>query len=297
MVSVKHHYLPQYYLKGFTDSKEGFWVYDKQVGKIFRSGSVETFYEKHLNTVTFPKGETSDFLEDAYTDLENQSWNSLDAIRTSTINTDIQLSDKMNFYLFLLFLHWRLPSNIGFVDKLSEVALVENNDTMNFFNITDRNGKQAPEGFLKTVRESSAFKKSVKVLIPFAPFLKDKDWHKNLEKWRFLYSTDDKGWYIVGDNPIITEGHNDHNPINCLQEFIFPISGKILLVNIEPPLVKGIPSETVMQFSIAIIERAKRFVACQDKEYLEILVELYKYYVRFNRTRLIISDFFRMLKN
>jgi intein-encoded DNA endonuclease-like protein len=53
MSSRKHHYLPRYYLKGFTDAEDGFFVYDKQKDKMFRSGSIAAFYENDLNTVIF----------------------------------------------------------------------------------------------------------------------------------------------------------------------------------------------------------------------------------------------------
>ena len=118
--SKKHHYLPRYYLKGFTNSDNRFFVFDKRKERIFTSNPNTAFFENNLNTVTFPKGDSSDFLEDAYTEIENQSWESLDKIRESTYNTPIELLDKMHLFLFLLFLYWRLPSNIAYVEKLSE---------------------------------------------------------------------------------------------------------------------------------------------------------------------------------
>jgi len=296
MSSRKHHYLPRYYLKGFTDAEDGFFVYDKQKDKIFRSGSIATFYENDLNTVTFSDGRTSDFLEEMYTHVENRVWNSLDNIRTSTNKTNIGFLDKMHLYMFLSFLHWRLPSNIDFVEKLAEVAFDKDDDTLSYFHLVDRDGGQIPEEIINAFRSSPPFRKAVKVLLPFAPFLQDKDWDKSLQNWRFLYSGDHKSWYIVGDNPIITEGQNDHDPVKCLQEFVFPVSGRILLVNTDPPIEKDFPPEIVVKCCLAIIERSSRFVACQNKNFLEALVDLYKPYVRFKKNHLIIPDFSQALR-
>jgi hypothetical protein len=189
-----------------------------------------------------------------------------------------------------------LPSNVDFVEKLAKVAFDKDDDMLNYFHLVDRTGRQIPEEIIHAFRSSPPFRKAVKVLLPLAPFLKDKDWDKSLQNWRFLYSGDDKSWYIVGDNPIITEGHNDHDPVKCLQEFVFPVSGRILLVNTEPPIEKGFPPEIVVKCCLAIIERSRRFVACQNKDFLEALVDLYKPYIQFKKTHLIIPDFFLALR-
>ncbi len=294
--SVRHHYLPRHYLEGFTDDKDSFFVYDKQNDKIFRSSPSSAFFENNLNTIVSPQGTTSDWLEDFYTEVENRVWGSFDTIRNSTIKTPIDFSDKINLFLFLLFLHWRLPSNIERAEKLSEEAFREDNNVLNYIVFTDKNGNKAPEPMIEMIRSSSGFRKSMRVLLSFAPFLKDKDWEKTLANWRFLYSADNKSWYIVGDNPIITEGHYDHDPINCLREFVFPASGRLLLVNTHRPINKDFPPEIVVYSNIAIIERARRFAACQHKDFLEALVEQYKLFIRDRKTHLIIPRLFHIFQ-
>lgn len=293
--SKKHHYLPRHYLKGFTNSDNTFFVYDKLKERIFLSNPDDSFFENNLNTVTFPSGESSDFLEDMYTEDENQSWGPFDKIRESTSKTTIELLDKMHLFLFLLILYWRLPSNIEFVEKLSEKAFLSNNE-IDFFRLIEKSGENAPAEIAETIKGSSAFKKTFRQIVPFIPFYKDKDWAAKLENWRFLYTGDDKSWYIVGDNPIIIKGDSDHDFVNCLREFIFPVSGKILLININKPLNKGLPPEFGIQYNTAIIERSQRFVACQNKDFLGKLVKYYKIYVQFAKTNTIITEMFNMLE-
>ena len=50
--SKRHHYLPRYYLKGFTNSDNRFFVYDKEEERIFVSSPGAAFFENNLNTVT-----------------------------------------------------------------------------------------------------------------------------------------------------------------------------------------------------------------------------------------------------
>jgi hypothetical protein len=293
--SKKHHYLPRKYLKGFTDSQNGFWIYDKQEDKYFKSSPNATFFEKNLNTVEFPNGKTADFLEDLYTHIENHSWEYFDRIKDSNAKTLINPLDKANLLFFLLFLHWRLPNNITFAENLSSKAFTDD-ETLNYFNLIYKNGEKAPQKMTEMIKNSSAFKKTIKLLTPFAPFHKDKNWSKNIENWRFLYTQDNQNWFIVGDNPIITKGTYDHDPIKCLNEFIFPVSGRILLVNISRPIQSGFPPDFILPYSTAIIERAVRFVACPNENFLKALVDRYKIYQQFNKTHTIISEVFELLE-
>jgi hypothetical protein len=292
--SKKHHYLPRYYLRGFTNSEGVFFVYDKHTGKIFATTPDSAFFENNLNTTESPDGNQSDFLEDLYTEIENQSWNSLDSIRDSDFNTPIKHLDKMNLFLFLLFLHWRLPCNSELIDKLSDVFFRGGND-IDYIKLLSKTGNAVPKETIERIRRSLSFKKSAKVIVPFAPFVKDENWCRNLEDWRFIYTGDDSSWHIVGDNPIITPGDSDHDPVNCLKKFIFPVSGKILLVSGYGLTSQVLPPEFVIQYGAGIIERAQRFVACHNRGFLEELIKYHHLHVQSGKTDIIIMELFRML--
>jgi len=294
--SRRHHYLPINYLKGFTDSRNCFFIYDKQADRIFGPITPKAFfYENDLNTTIHLNGSKGDFLEDLYTNMENRFWGSLDRIRRSDINTPIEIYDKMHLFLFLLFLHWRLPSNISFAEQLSKKAFIRNGE-FDFQRLEYKNGGKVPEEIIELVRSSSAFKKSFRQVIPFVPFFKDKNWSNKLEKWQFIYTGDDNSWYIVGDNPIVTKGDSDHDPLNFLREFAFPVSGKQLLVNTNKPMIDKLSPGFIVQFDISIIERSQRFVACQNKEFLEVLKEFYKQEIKLGKKNDIIFEMFKMLE-
>jgi len=295
-LSKKHHYLPRHYLKGFTNNTNGFYIYDKKEDKIFYTSPDAAFFENHLNTVSLPGGGSSDFLEKFYSDIENECWNSLDQIRESNNKIPIDPLDKMNLFLFLLFLHWRLPSNINYAEELTKDFFDKNNKNINYFTLKYNDGKDPPKEVVDVIKNSPAFKKTSKVILPFAPFYEE-GWSKRLiNNWRFLYAEDEKRWHLVGDNPIVTKGDNDHDSLNCLNEFVFPISGNILLVNTNKPIKKDFPPRFVIKFNIAIIERAQRFIACQNKNFLEELLKLYDFHVQHNKTSILITEMFRFLE-
>ena len=101
----------------------------------------------------------------------------------------------------------------------------------------------------------------------------------------------------MGDSPIIVRGDSEHDFVNCLKEFIFPVSGKILLVNIDKPINRGLPPEFAIEYNTAIIHKAQRFVACQDKDFLEALIKYYELYVRCEKTNAIIPDMFETVNS
>jgi len=294
--SKKHHYLPRHYLTGFTNSEGVFFVYDKEKENIFVSSPDAAFFENNLNTVTFPNGGSSDFLEEMYTEIENQSWGPFDRIRESTYTTPIVLPDRMHLFLFLSFLHWRLPSNIAFAEKLSEKTFSDGGE-FDYFKIASKSGQTVPKEVIEMLKNSKAFKKIFRQIIPFIPFYKDKDWAKRLGNWRFFYTGDNKSWYIVGDTPIIAREDRRHDIVNCLKEFMFPISEKILLINVEPPVGGGLSPEFGIEFNTAIIQQARRFVACQDKSFLEALIKYRGSYAQYDKTNTIIPGLFKMVQS
>jgi hypothetical protein len=295
--SRKHHYLPRYYLKGFTNTNGGFFIYDKQVDKIYPSGPGATFFEKDLNTMVLPKSGPSDLLEKLYADTESTSWSALDRIRNSKPNMPIELLDKMHLSLFLLILHWRLPGNVEHIEKLSEEIIPDGEGIFDYMILKKRSGGRASEEITSKLRNNPEFKKITKLIAPFAPFYKDKDWaQKIIEDWRFLYTEDGQSWHIVGDRPIISDGKNDHDPLACLFEFVFPVSGKILLVNHGKIEKNNLPREFIIHYNIAVIERADRFVACQNEDFLRRLLKLYKVYVDFGKTDEIVKKMFKYLE-
>ncbi|MGA2157654.1 MAG: DUF4238 domain-containing protein [Dehalococcoidia bacterium] len=292
----KHHYLPRHYLDGFTNGKGNFFVYDKQADRIFSSNPGASFFENNLNTVTLPPGNTSDFMEELYTYMENRFWGSLDRIRNSTHKTHVELADKMHLFLFLSFLYWRLPCNVDYAEKLSENAFIDGNE-FDYFRISSKTSEPPPEEIVEIIRNSEAFKKSFKLIIPFAPFYKDKDWARRMENWRLLYTADARSWYIVGDSPIITRSEDDRDFVTCLKEFVFPVSGKILLINtLKPPTKEIMPPGFVIDFNAAVIQRAYRFVACQDRRFLELIIGYYKHRVQKGNTESIIPEMYAMLQ-
>lgn len=295
--SKKHHYLPRHYLRGFVNEEGLFYIYDKLNDRILPDPLPpdSSFFENNLNTVSFPNGKSSDVLEDLYSKIERLSWGPLDIIRRSNYQTTIEPIDGMHLFLFISFLYWRLPCNIGYVDALSKKFFDKDDKNFDFVKIVGKKGDLLPEDINKILKESDFFRKSSRLLLPFAPLYKSNWNEKLINNWRFLYSGDKQNWYMVGDNPILTIGETDHDPVNCLNEFIFPVSGDIMLVNTNKPVADDMPPEWIIRCNIGLIEKADRFIACPCRDFLSISVEFYKIYVQNNRKHLIHQRILEMI--
>jgi hypothetical protein len=75
MTVRKHHYVPQFYLKGFTPTGadgEALWVLDQHSGKQWQSTPPGIAFERDLYRVTAP-GVAPDLVERKFAEFEGQA--------------------------------------------------------------------------------------------------------------------------------------------------------------------------------------------------------------------------------
>lgn len=135
----KHHYLPIFFLKGFTDHNGLFCVYDKLKKEFHKNQNPENwFLVKHLNSYR-PNGEFLFTLEEPYhTEIDSQSAPSFKNIRESDGNQDIDIQDKVQIILFLTMLYWRSP----YSDEIFRKLIKTEGLTSNYFSyFVDESGK------------------------------------------------------------------------------------------------------------------------------------------------------------
>jgi Protein of unknown function (DUF4238) len=293
--SKKHHYLPRHYLKGFADGEGGFYVYDKVNDRTFYTNPDASFFENDLNTFVLSKGQRSAVLEGLYTDIENHCWPGFDRIRASDQRTSIAYQDKVFTSIFITSLYWRVPSKIETAAKWLELAFTDTSP-IDYFTLKHKGGGVIPEEMVNAIRGSEAFKKTFRTILSMAPFLKDKECARKLNNWRFLYSPDPGGFNIVGDNPVLIRNEARGDPATLLDEFIFPISGTITLVQTTPTLTRATFGEFTVQLGIAMIERARRFVLSRNREYLQTLARLHHVVSGSGGAHTIVESLFEMLQ-
>jgi hypothetical protein len=117
-ISYRNHYLPQFYLKSFTDDKGIFWVYYKNQDQPKRQTPINTGIEKNMYTIKKRNGIVDDSLEKrVFAPIESSVSpiiNHLIHSKKYSLNKD----DKSYLALFIAFMATRVPRSIKAVKEI-----------------------------------------------------------------------------------------------------------------------------------------------------------------------------------
>ena len=110
---AKHHYLPQFYLKGFTNAVGLFMIYSVKEARFKRGGQFFTpashFYLPDDNTVLM-EGVPDDYLEAIYSVNETRYARILNKIRAIDQGFGLDNEDVIWLNYFAGELYWRVPA-------------------------------------------------------------------------------------------------------------------------------------------------------------------------------------------
>lgn len=264
--SIKHHYIPQFYLHGFADEEGMYYVHDKLTGNTVRSSPANTFFKKHLNTGSIidqstGQAENSDMPEMMLSHFDGNAGAVFKKVRASQASDDVLQLDVLNeLMIFLHSLFWRSPAN----DELREHIIAQSSFEELGFGIFDKEHKRSFETE-DIVKGINLFQKTYPVLLPMTSFLNG-NFKKNWQDWKLYYH--DKDMHVVSDNPVI---YKEMTSFSSLQEnVIFPISSKIFLIS-SPHYPETIDTYFPHMVDLYLFHTAKRFVACKNKLYLTFL--------------------------
>lgn len=268
-ISWRHHYLPVFYLKGFTKESGLIRVYDVEKKKFIKNGrefSTESyFFEKNGNTM-FLGDKKHDFIEKAYSDLENN----VSIILTKVNENDSSNKFGINEYdvqflnLFANLMYWRLPHR----KELLEIIL--NNTDLDYvgLKVLDRDGVRKNESENK-LKNNPEFIKAYKLFFSFADTIRSA---KNKMPYKIL-SRPEQLPFLCSDNPVIFE--KEFPNINE-DGYVLPLSGTRAFIKTSKE--KDFPSYLWLLFDIILYKQAKKYVSCTNLEYIEILEETFTKY-------------------
>ncbi len=272
--SKKHHYIPRFYLKGFVDKENQFFVFDKQTKKIWKSNPDNSFAENHRNTGTIKHQETNevhkfDLPEEMLSHFDNRSATVLDEIRNSNPSDNI-LTPKRLYIIrfFIISTFWRTPAN----DKLrSEIIDKFSFEDLGFGFFDKSTGLRNIE-MEKMMGDIDLWKKLYPILLPITSFT-DKYKKLNNDNWGVYYRQE--SFHITTDNPIIFKEYKDFSSLH--EDLIFPLSSKILIISTKLNKPKTLEPVFSIMTDLLLFHYAHRYVACSNKEYLEFISkEAYK---------------------
>lgn len=264
--SKKHHYLPQFYLRGFTNEDGTFTIYDKQL-KIFRKSRPENeFYEKHKNTIDI-KGEKSLFVEHMYSHLESTLAPALASVQRFKHNEPIITADLIvRLKFFIESIRWRNPALDDIYSQIITRFRVQD-----FGLIVKGVSQDERDRIEKELIVDPSMQKILRPLIGMFSLLDPSTDEKNIHKWHILYQ--DGGFPIIGDFPAIfnPKGLRDNNN----REVILPLSSSRTIIHADIRNSKQLPDTFTLDKDLAIMHLSRRFICCKREDYLRFMVNFY----------------------
>lgn len=263
--SARHHYLPEFFVKGFVNQEGKLWVFDKSTNTI-RSKSVapkQLFYEWDLNTITY-EDEDFDFIEKSFSKTDSIFAEYIKTIRdTDDIDTVEDLAHIGHLIVFIAQLFWRTPSNKRSTEEI-----------LKFYKTT----KTEWESFkvmsgLGTLDDQTR----EKLLLPLISMdvIRDNE-TKSTEPIRFKI-LETKERFLISDNPILFKAVPIHKD-DFSGSLAFPISKQRVFIGLENSSY-ALKREEIQLINLLLITQADKFVACDSREHLERYVRGYQHFI------------------
>jgi len=286
----KHHYVPVFYQKKFTNSEGLLWVYDRQIGSYKQLHPDVICFKKDLYSVRHPGGEADTRMETQVLCLVDASGNS--GMRELETNLNFSAEAAQQVAFFMAFQFTRLPSFNRAISAILE-NMAEEIARVTFANVerakaviaryTAETGKSVPVSAESMVEAIKG--KHLRMVATKVPFLTNMV--KQAEtlshviidlRWEILVAPADTG-FIISDSPVAVVPPRGSNQVG----FLIPGTIKYLPLNRNLCLRvsergqffrrRNIDKESVRIINLNVAANSERFIMAPDKAQLEAIVQ------------------------
>lgn len=272
-ITKRHHYIPKFFIKGFSGEDGLLAVFNKENGKLdnLRKSPKQIFFEWNRNTFNI-NGEENDFLEKLYQFGESKFSKTYRSIIEREEEKELSLYELFHLMYFISEIHWRVPNQdkefINYIKQLTPEKL-----SLKFGKI--ENGKTSQENFENFINEPALIEsiKIIRAMENFESIKKD----EILKKWKLYYTPQNNPQLnLLSDNPVIIRDYTNSNILN--NELIFPLSkGKTIYLT-NGKALNEIPPENKIDVDVLAFIQSYKIVCGPNSKYLEDISELAKFY-------------------
>lgn len=259
--SSRHHYLPEFYLKGFTNKDGEFMIYLIQKGEFKKNGkffSVRSHFFKHKDNTIVVEGIENNFIEESYARMETKVAKVFQKIMAKDSNYDLDDQDIPLLQYFAAELFWRLPSNRELVDVISKNFTLRELGML----VKDAATGELVEdaAFEEYVRNNPIYTKMLRCILPVNTYTRIFECTSPVTIYTFPPGLP----AICSDNPLILR-HPEKFDI-YRDDFILPLSANKVLIRIKK-LKPQFWSTVKAEVDMLLLCQAKEYVCCTDKLY------------------------------
>nr|WP_320023216.1 DUF4238 domain-containing protein [uncultured Draconibacterium sp.] len=291
MTTKRHHYIPEFYIKGFLNPNNKVYVFDK-FERSFKPNDFspkQIFYEWHRNTLEI-NGVKDDFIEKLYGYWDNKLSKTYERIINQEGKLNSDPIDYFNLITFISLIHWRIP----FHDEMVVEQINKSSNQELYFKIINKNTNQeaSPE-FYEEVKKRAGFIEMMRLAKPVIEYL-TLDIENSLPNWKIYYSGSATELHILGDNPIVFKTEPEKNILET--ELIFPLSKGKFMCHTNGKRLEQIQPEARVSIDVMLFLQAERYVIGPNKEYLKTIQMLSENYNTEARIDYLRNDIFKIFK-
>lgn len=264
-MTERHHYISQFFIKGFVNERNKLYVFDKFEGQFKQNefSSKQIFYEWNRNTIEV-NGEKDDFIEKRYSSIEAKISPAYNKIKNQSGLVSYTATDIFNLLLLVSLTYWRLPIN----DEETEKFILDSTGKDLFIKIYNKNtNEEAPDEIYDKVKRTKGFVEMYKLSKPIFDFMA-LDLNDNIDNWR-IGSASTVKLHILGDNPVVFKNSPGKNILE--NELIFPLTNGITLFHSKGKRLAQIEPEVRVMIDIIVFLQSNRYVVGPNKDYLSAI--------------------------
>lgn len=290
--SERHHYIPEFFIKGFVGEDGKVSVFDKTKGKILslRKSPKQVLFEWNRNTFNV-NGTKTDFIENLYQFGENKFAPTYRKLTEKLEPLKIDPYDLLHLVLFIATVHWRVPNQDDSITEYSKYI----GNKRSFFSIKNKTtGEDSPKEMYDRIINEPAFIESTKIIRAMQNYL-ELDKQTNLKNWKLYYTEKRNNQFnLLSDNPLILWNENCQNILKS--ESIFPLSKGKIIYHTNGKNLSEIPGTNRVSVDVLTFIEAKKMVCGPNKEYLLAIANLAKNYDTERRVELLKHEVFNVFK-
>lgn len=288
--SSRHHYIPEFFRKGFTGEDGKIAVFNKLKDRIekVRKSPKQVFYEWNSNTFNI-KGNNTDFVENLHQFGEDKFAPTYKRLTEKLEVIDLTPYELLELILFISTTHRRVPKQDEEMSKYVK-NLSPNNK---FFSIKNRKtgGKVSEDIFNRVVNEP-AFIEGYKIMKAIEDYF-GVEKNEKLKNWKLYYvPKDDVQLNLLSDNPLIVKDSNEENILKC--ESVFPLSKGKTVYHTNGKILNEIPAKNRISVDILNFIQSTYLVCGPNTEYLYAVSELAKNYDTKSRIQYLKDEVFEI---
>ncbi len=263
-ISKRHHYLPQFFLKGFTGKDGKLAVYDLQKNELRekRVTPKQIFFESERNTFQI-QGKETDFVEKLYQRIDNDFAPTYKKILEQKGRSQIKVQELMNLILFIGFTYWRVPKTD---QKIRKIVRQSSPQELHFRIRNKISNQDAPQDIIDRIMSNPAFVETYRMVKPIVDYLKNNT-GKTLENWNIYYSPRDANeLHIVGDNPIVLRNNNVTNIFS--NELVFPLTKGKEVFHTKGKKLTVLEPKVKVDVDLLVFLQSERYICGPDASYI-----------------------------